>query len=271
MLGGTLLTSNMTAKTLKVSVLQGQITWHNSADNLEYFSEQVSELEKETQLIVLPEMWSSGYTMQAHKFFEDSTAAVELMQLWAMAKQATVVGSLIVKEANQYYNRLYVVNSEGVAATYDKRHLFGFAGEDRIYTAGNRQLIYDLEGWRISMNVCYDLRFPVWARNTDSYDLLLYVANWPDQRISAWNTLLRARAIENQAYVIGANCYGKDAWDNEYSGHSAILSPLGEDIQTLTGKAGWLSAELSKQNIDEMRAKYPFLKDRDKFELKIDE
>lgn len=257
----------MTDNQLKVSLLQANIAWHQPLVNLKYFDEQISLLKKEKQLIVLPEMWLSGYTMQAHKMYELTTIGVEKMREWALSKNATVVGSLIYKETESYYNRLFVVSEDGVQATYDKRHLFGFAGEDRVYKSGEQQLVYNLDGWRIAMNVCYDLRFPVWARNTNFYDVLLYVANWPDQRISAWNILLRARAIENQAYVLGANCFGTDAWGNSYSGHSSVLSPSGEEHKSLVDEPGWVQGMLSKEELEAFRAKFPFLKDRDDFRI----
>ena len=252
---------------LKVSLVQGAITWHNPESNYLNFDKQIAELNKDVQLIVLPEMWTTGYTMQAHKMYEHADHALQKMQKWAKQNQATVIGSIIVKDNENYYNRLYVVNSEGVQATYDKRHLFAFAGEDRFYSAGKEQLIYELGEWRIALNICYDLRFPVWTRNKGDYDILVFCANWPDQRITAWNTLLRARAIENQAYVLGVNCYGKDIWGNSYSGHSAIISPVGEDLETLAGQANNISSKLSMQKLKEVRTKFPFLKDRDSFRL----
>ncbi len=256
--------------TLKVSLIQGAITWHDPPANYQTFDKQIAELSKDVQLIVLPEMWTTGYTMQAHKMHEHADRALQKMKKWAEQNKATVIGSIIVQEKKEYYNRLYVVDSYGVQASYDKRHLFAYAGEDRFYSAGKERLIYKLGGWRIALNICYDLRFPVWTRNQDDYDILVFCANWPDQRITAWNTLLRARAIENQAYVLGVNCYGKDIWDNSYNGHSAIISPLGEDIKKLVGQDDNISSLLSLERLNEVRAKFPFLKDRDRFELETE-
>jgi len=252
---------------LKVSLIQGQTNWHSPQDNFITYSQYINRIES-TDLIVLPEMWATGYTMKAHKYVECTKQSLDLMMHWAELKKATVVGSLIVKEDEDYYNRLFVVSSDGSYLTYDKRHLFAFAGEDRIYTRGSQQFVFTLKGYKIMANICYDLRFPVWARNTMDYDILLYVANWPNPRLSAWKTLLKARAIENQAYVIGVNCFGEDNFQNKYDGASAVHGPLGEQLVVIENEHGVVATSLRKEIIDETRKKFPFLKDRDDFELK---
>ena len=251
--------------TLKVSLIQSQLTWHKVEFNLSQISKLVSSI-NEADLIVLPEMWSSGFTMKANIYHSATSNAVELMQEWAVAKQATICGSLITKDGEAYYNRLYCVGPEGVLATYDKRHLFGFAGEDRSFRGGDERQEIAINGFNIRLNVCYDLRFPVWSRNDSDYDILLYVANWPDKRIAAWQTLLRARAIENQTYVIGCNCVGEDLWSNTYSGHSAIIEPDGQYLAKGEGEQ-IMSGTLALQNLKKFRKQFPFLKDRDEFKL----
>jgi len=252
------------SETLKVAIVQPKITWHDPKVNFQN-TERLLTLIVDTDLILLPEMWSSGYTMQAHKYAADTNEAIEKMQNWASVKDALLVGSLIVQEEGSFYNRFYAVSKNGVEHSYDKKHLFGYAGEDRIYQAGKNQLIYDLKGWKICANICYDLRFPVWSRNTTEYDVLLYVANWPNPRLNAWDTLLKARAIENQSYVLGCNCFGEDPWKNKYSGHSAALDSFGSPLTDVINKEGVIKAILEKDHLEQARSKFPFLKDRDAF------
>ncbi len=252
---------------LNVLVVQPQLEWHNPEANILAVQNIIAKHGK-TDLIVLPEMWSSGYTIMAHKSHQATEECIKKMQDWAIEKEALVIGSLITKEGDTYYNRAYLIDSNGIQAVYDKRHLFGFAGEDRVFSQGTKQLLYNYKDWRLCINICYDLRFPVWSRNTSDYDVLIYVANWPDKRILAWQTLLRARAIENQSFVIGCNCVGEDAWHNTYSGQSAILSPRAQEFKVLAGKDGGLSAILNKKDLETVRKTLPFLKDRDEFTLK---
>ncbi len=251
---------------LRTALVQPELTWHQPDTNFKNVQNLISDL-PESDLILLPEMWSSGYTMQAHKYHSSTSQALDLMKNWAVEKKALVVGSLITKASATYYNRLYVVSEKGVEHVYDKKHLFGYAGEDRVFTSGSERLIFDYKGWSICANICYDLRFPVWARNTADYDILLYVANWPNPRLNAWDNLLKARAIENQAYVLGANCVGKDAWDNEYSGHSVVLDSFGNQLTETIESSGVITATLDKEHLTKTRSKFPFLKDRDAFTL----
>lgn len=256
----------MEQDSLSVSIVQAELHWHDIDANISSIQKEIEKVDK-TDLILLPEMWSSGFTLSAHKCHQRTTECLELMHSWSQSKEAVVIGSLITKVDDSYVNRAYVVYPGGVTKTYDKRHLFAFAGEDRIFSRGEEQLIVDIKGWSCCVNVCYDLRFPVWSRNTTDYDILLYVANWPEKRSHAWKTLLKARAIENQCYVLGGNCVGNDAWQNEYLGNSAIISPLGEVKQTLVGQNGLLQAKLEREELREIRRKFPFLKDRDSFSL----
>lgn len=253
-------------ESLKVTLFQSQITWHELQTNLEHFDEQIHQI-SDTDLIVLPEMWVSGFSMLAHRYYDSQVDALALMQKWSLDKQACVVGSLITKVGEKYFNRLYVVQEGEVSCTYDKKHLFAFAGEDRVFTAGSEHVSFKLKEWTINPLICYDLRFPVWVRNRSGYDILIFSANWPDKRINAWRTLLKARAIENQAYVLGVNCFGIDAWKNKYSGHSAIIGYDGEIIETIYDKEGFISAELDLTALKKFREDLPFLKDQDNFQL----
>lgn len=250
--------------TLKVSLVQAQIQWHDPAVNLSHFETLVSSI-SDADLIILPEMWASGFTMLAHKYYEATIEAVELMKKWSTERSAVVVGSLITKVEEKYFNRLYVVSEGMVKFTYDKKHLFAFAGEDRIFTSGSKQINFKIKDWVLNPQICYDLRFPVWLRNTTGYDILIFSANWPNKRIAAWDALLKARAIENQAYVLGVNCFGADAWKNNYDGHSAIVNYDGTVLETLKGKEGILQATLDLQSLKDYRKELPFLKDQDGF------
>ena len=251
--------------TLKVSLIQAMLKWHDVESNLSHISKKVRSV-SEADLIILPEMWSSGFTMMAHRYHSATPQALQLMQEWAEEKRAVVCGSLITQEGEACYNRLYCVGPEGILASYDKRHLFGFAGEDRSFTGGKKRQEFEFKGFTIRLNVCYDLRFPVWSRNDTNYDILLYVANWPDKRIAVWDTLLKARAIENQAFVLGCNCVGEDLWSNNYSGHSSVVSPDGSALAYGEGEQ-ILTASLEIEKLVKFRKQFPFLKDRDAFSL----
>ncbi|MFT4536993.1 MAG: omega-amidase, partial [Saprospiraceae bacterium] len=195
-------------------------------------------------------------------------------QAIAQKTKATILGSLIISENGKYYNRLLVVNPDGTSHHYDKKHLFAYAGEDEAFSAGNERLIFNLKGWKVCPMVCYDLRFPAWARNsydatTDSaaYDLLLYVANWPKPRINAWDALLTARAIENQSYVAGVNRIGLDDNKNEYIGLSAVYDFLGDTVARFGENEGLTTTKLSASSQDAFRKKLPFLQDGDEFSI----
>ena len=207
---------------LSTAVVQLPIKWHEPELNMSHAQAEMDKLNN-VDLVVLPEMWSTGFTMFAHKLHDSTSQAIELMKKWSKALDACIVGSLITKQGEQYYNRMYAVINGQVSTYYDKKHLFGLSGEDRFYQGGEQREIIEYKSWRINLNICYDLRFPVWCRNREDYDIALYSSNWPDKRIEAWDILLQARAVENQCYILGANCYGEDVWHNKYSGHSAIV------------------------------------------------
>ena len=252
---------------LRTALIQSPLIWENPEKNRIHFSKEISGLSEKVDLIVLPEMFTTGFTMAPHHIGpSESIRTVEWMQAEAHRGNAALIGSIAFNENGSYYNRLFFVEPKGHFKTYDKRHTFTLAGEDKVYMAGTEKLIVDYKGFRICPLICYDLRFPVWARNVEDYDLLLYVANWPGPRIKAWDTLLKARAIENMAYCIGVNRIGIDGSGHEYSGHSAVYDCLGETL-AFSEKEEILYATLKKSHLTEIRRKLRFLEDRDRFSL----
>lgn len=254
---------------LKIALLQSNLVWENPKDNRRSFTEKINAISGEIDLIILPEMFTTGFTMNASALAETMQGeTVYWMLEMAKKSNAAIVGSLIVVENNKYYNRLLFVHPEGEIEVYDKRHTFTLAGEDKVYQAGKKILLVDYKGWKICPMVCYDLRFPVWARNTSNYDLLLYVANWPKLRITAWDALLKARAIENMSYCVGVNRVGLDINNYEYSGSSAVYDVLGEKISNITlNKEQIEIVTLDKNHIKKYRDRLQFLGDRDAFNL----
>lgn len=254
---------------MKVALIQTHLFWENPAENRKNLQEKINAVSAETDLIVLPEMFSTGFTMNPKDAAESADSeSLAWMKKVASEKNAAVVGSIAITENGKFYNRLYFVFPSGETKTYDKRHLFSLAGEDEIYTAGKEKLILEYNGWKLCPLICYDLRFPVFARNTEDYDLLLYVANWPDKRSQAWNSLLKARAIENMSYVVGVNRVGEDHDGFAHSGYSQVVDFLGEfTLEPQIGE-GVFEISLDKKAMDEARKKYDFLSDRDQFELK---
>ncbi len=253
---------------MKTALIQCPLVWENPQANRDYFSDKINAIQQKVDLIVLPEMFSTGFTMNPETVAEKMQGETVLwMQMMAQNKNCAVMGSLIIVADGKYFNRLLFVYPSGTIQTYDKRHLFTLAGEDKLYTAGTEKLIIDYNGWKICALVCYDLRFPVFSRNVEDYDLLVYVANWPKARINAWDALLKARAIENMSYVIGVNRVGEDGNGHEYIGHSQIIDPLGNDIVKLSETEDVLVAELDKDKIHEWREKFAFLNDRDSFKI----
>ena len=260
---------------LKVTLIQTQLHWEDKAANLRMFDEKIDSIKERTEVVVLPEMFSTGFSMQPEKLAEtmDGTA-VQWMKKKAAEKNIILTGSLIIEEEGRYFNRLIWMQPNGVYGVYDKRHLFGYAGEHEHYHAGNKRLIAQVKGWKVCLTVCYDLRFPVWSRNvlvpeTDApaYDLLINVANWPERRSTPWKTLLQARAIENQCYVIGVNRVGDDGNKIYHSGDSSLIDPLGEIIYTKNREEDIFSYTLNRKRLEEVRQHMPFLKDADHFQI----
>ncbi|MEO9872917.1 amidohydrolase [Ekhidna sp.] len=258
---------------LNVSLIQANLHWEQIDANLAMFEEKIWSIDK-TDLIVLPEMFTSGFSMNPESLAEPPGGKTfRWMRQMAGQKQAAIVGSYIVKEKNSFYNRLHFVYPDGSSQHYDKKHLFNLADEGENYTAGSERLIVTYKGWRICPLICYDLRFPVWARSQKSkerpyeYDLLLYVANWPDTRVNAWDTLLAARAIENLSYTVGVNRIGVDASKKSYNGHTAAYSALGKQL-AFSSAEEIMNVELLAQELLDYREKFPFQLDADGFDLK---
>ena len=254
---------------LTISIIQTELAWENKEANFKHFDELINAIEIDTDLIVLPEMFSTGFSMNAENLYDKPEGkTLKWMHNHAKNKNAVITGSAIIKDGGNYCNRLFFVEPNGDYKTYDKKHLFTLAGENKHYTAGQDKLILDYKGWKICPMICYDLRFPVWIRNQEDYHLLIFVANWPAMRVKAWDTLLQARAIENMAYTIGVNRVGEDGNGFPYCGHSAIYDALGKKITTnLFEKAFVETKTLSKNDLIETREKLGFLKDRDVFDL----
>ena len=259
----------MKNKRFTVALVQTSLVWENPKANRDRFSKKIAMLSKEVDLLVLPEMFTTGFTMNPGKIsLEEGQKTLDWMQFEAKSSKMAILGSIPFYENGNHYNRLFFVEPNGAISHYDKRHTFTLVGEDKVYQAGTNHLIIDYKGFRINPMICYDLRFPVWARNTQNYDVLIYVANWPTPRIMAWDTLLKARAIENMAYCIGVNRCGKDEAGYVYSGHSAVYDCLGEQV-AFSKEETILYANLEKDHIETTRNKLKFLDDRDTFNLKL--
>ncbi len=254
---------------LKIAIIQSELVWENPKQNRQIFTQKINSISSAVDLIILPEMFTTGFTMNAAKIAEKMDGeTINWLKKLAKEKNVAICGSLIIKESDNYFNRLVFVHPTGVINTYNKRHTFTLAGEDKVYSAGNKKLIVDYKGWRICPMICYDLRFPVWARNTNDYGLLIYVANWPKPRITAWNTLLKARAIENMSYTIGVNRIGSDTNGHQYTGNSVVYDALGEEISTIKPLQNTIEIiSISKETLTKTRSKFGFLEDRDGFKM----
>jgi predicted amidohydrolase len=255
-------------QTLTVSIVQAELHWHDADKNLDQFAAAIESIDNTTDLIVLPEMFTSGFTMDAAANAEPMDGrTIAWMRDRAVFAQASVCGSLIIEEDGRFYNRFIYMPPQGDLHYYDKRHLFRLADEQRHYSPGDEHTTFELNGFRICPMICYDLRFPVWSRNQDDYDVLVYVANWPNRRQFAWDTLLRARAIENLSYVVGVNRNGLDGNDLPYSGGSCIVDFLGADLANLQDRNGVASATLDKKALMDFRERFAFDKDADAFSI----
>lgn len=256
---------------LKITTIQTTLHWEDSTTNLTHFDSKITSLQEETDVIVLPEMFTTGFTMNPEKNAETQPGGgLTWMLKKAQEKQCVIIGSISVKENNMYYNRLYAAKADGTYQYYDKRHLFKMGKEDEYYTAGSQNIIVDIKGWKIRPQICYDLRFPVWSRNTnkDPYDVLIYVANWPEVRSYPWRHLLIARAIENQCYVVGVNRIGSDGNNFSHSGDSVVLSPKGEVLsKTQAHEDEMETTILNYDTLQEFRKLFPVLSDGDLFQV----
>ena len=289
--------------TLTITTIQSNLQWEDKNANLQMFEEKIGQLQQRTEVVILPEMFSTGFSMQAQTLAEKMDGpTVSWMKKLAAEKKIILTGSLIIEDEGNYYNRLVWMLPNGQYGYYDKRHLFGYGQEDQHYTPGYKRLIASVKGWKLNLLVCYDLRFPVWSRQkpakaeladlvaseleardlplpppqetdlaepahvlTPEYDILVYVANWPERRNHAWKTLLQARAIENQSYVVGVNRVGTDGMGLQYSGDSMIVDAMGTVLYTKAQEEDVFTITLQKEPLEETRNKLPFLKDADRF------
>jgi predicted amidohydrolase len=260
---------------LRISLVQAPVAWENPAANLALYGSLIGRhAAGKADLAVLPEMFATGFTMNAAALSETMDGpTLTAAGFWAKAWGLAVCGSFIAREGGRYYNRAFLVGPAGEAAFCDKRHLFGPAGEDACFTRGAGRPVLSYLGWNICLQVCYDLRFPVWSRNAgNAYDLLVYVANWPRSRTGAWRTLLPARAVENMAYVCGVNRTGTDAEGRRYDGYSAVYSPKGETLAQAGEAAETVcTCVLHKSSLERLRSAFPAWKDADLFTFTPDE
>ena len=259
---------------LTITTIQTNLVWENKAANLLMLEQKIKGMEERTEVIVLPEMFSTGFSMNAEALAENMDGVtVAWMKRVAAENKIILTGSIIIKENETFYNRLIWMLPNGEFGVYDKRHLFGLGNETEHYSGGNKRLIASVKGWKINLQICYDLRFPVWARQSPAenkeaeYDVLVYVANWPERRSHAWKTLLCARAIENQCYVVGVNRVGDDGNKIYHSGNSMIIDPLGQVLYHNADDEDIFTIALDKEKLNEVRGKFPFLKDGDEFNI----
>ncbi|WP_413513062.1 nitrilase family protein [Myroides odoratus] len=255
---------------MKIALIQAPLVWEDVQKNTTYFKNQLQHIEADTDMVVLPEMFTSGFTMHPERVFMTmQDKFIDELQKCCKSLDFALTGSIVIKEGAQYYNRLFFIWPTGEFKTYDKRHLFSLAGEEKVYAPGSDRLIVSYKGWNICPLVCYDLRFPAFARNSSGvYDLLLYVASWPDQRIYAWDSLLKARAIENMSYVVGVNRCGEDQNDNQYTGHSQVIDYMGQPIIEPQEGEQIKYCVLDKTRQDKARDRFGFLKDADEIVVK---
>lgn len=270
--------------TLTITTIQTQLHWEDKAANLHMLEGKINSIREKMEVVVLPEMFSTGFSMKPEMLAEKMDGVtVQWMKKITAAKNIILTGSVIIEDEGNYFNRLIWMLPNGQTGYYDKRHRFAYAGEDQHYAAGTKRLIASVKGWKINLQVCYDLRFPVWGRQSvyshslkedgtgpaePEYDVLIYVANWPERRIHAWRTLLQARAIENQSYVVGVNRTGNDGNGIHYTGESMIVDAMGEVLYTKSEDEDIYTLSLEKEKLDEIRSKLPFLKDADHFFLR---
>jgi omega-amidase len=274
--------------TLTITTIQSNLFWEDKAANLQMFEQKIKSITDKTEIVVLPEMFNTGFSMQPQLFAETmparsgtdgSAETVEWMTRVSNENGIVLTGSIMIEEEGKFYNRLIWMLPNGQYGYYDKRHLFAYGEEDKHYTPGNKRLIASVKGWKINLQVCYDLRFPVWARQAPSqpppqgeekasaaeYDVLIYVANWPEKRSHAWKTLLCARAIENQCYVVGVNRVGDDGKNIHYSGNSLVIDPMGQVLYHIADEEDINTITITKEKLEEVRTKFPFLNDADEF------
>lgn len=260
----------MVQETLRIAVFQFDLAWESPADNRTKIDEWLQKANRKMDVVFLPEMFTTGFSMNVAELAEPMDGeTIQWMKSRCAEHQLALCGSLIIKDNNQFFNRLVFVEPSGEIQHYDKRHLFTMANEESSFLRGTERLIVTYNGWRICPLICYDLRFPVWARNRNDYDILVYSANWPESRTEVWNTLLKARAIENQSYVVGANRVGVDGSHILYSGNSQLIDPKGSVLSAIADHhKGIVYAGFSYSELTEFRKKFPVLDDADQFVVK---
>lgn len=265
---------------LTCTIIQSELHWENKTANLQMFEDKIMLIREKTEVVILPEMFTTGFSMNPAAHAENMNGdTVAWMKRIAREKKIVLTGSVMIEEHGKYFNRLIWMLPNGTFGKYDKRHLFAYAHEHEHYTPGNRRLIASVKGWTINLNICYDLRFPVWSRQSRrqmdeqslEYDVLIYVANWPERRSHAWKTLLQARAIENQSFCVGVNRVGTDENGIYYSGDSMVVNPLGEVVYTKSHDEDVFTTTLQKNELEDVRQKMPFWKDADPFMIVRDE
>jgi predicted amidohydrolase len=259
---------------LSFTLVQTQLHWEDKDANLQMLEQKINAIKQPTHVVVLPEMFSTGFSMKPEQLAETMDGpTLQWMKNVAATKKVILTGSVIIEENGNYYNRLVWMLPNGQYGYYDKRHLFAYGEEDKHYASGSKRLIASVNGWKLNLMVCYDLRFPVWARQqfdedrNFEYDVLVYVANWPERRNTAWKSLLRARAIENQCYVIGVNRVGNDGSDIYHSGDSTVIDPLGEILYEKAHDEDIFTIQLNKDQLHSIRKKFQFWRDADDFEI----
>jgi omega-amidase len=255
---------------LSVAALQSDLHWQDLTKNQEMFALQIAEAAKTSKIILLPEMFTTGFSMQAEQLAETMQGStIEWMRNLAVQHKVIIGGSLIIKDGGHFFNRFIWMQPDGKYYQYDKRHLFSYAQEDKHYTAGNSRIIVQAAGIKFAIQICYDLRFPVWSRQSEdyNYDVLVYVANWPQLRIAAWDALLKARAIENQSYVIGVNRVGTDGNGNYYNGSSAVIDFAGNVLQHAVDAPAILHSQIDLEPLIQFRTKFAFLNDKDGYTI----
>lgn len=254
---------------IKIGLIQTDLEWENPDLNRKNLENKIDKFSSDIDLIILPEMFTTGFTMHVESVSETMKGiTVKWMLQKAKEKEALLMGSIIIKEQNNFYNRFIIAFPSGELKYYNKKHLFTMANEDMVFTAGIEKITFTYKSFKICPLICYDLRFPVWARNTENYDVLIYIANWPNTRIKAWDTLLKARAIENLCYVVGLNRVGVDKNKLLYNGHSAVINALGDTLlQFEDSVEGIKSVNLFKNHIEETRNNLRFLNDKDNFKI----
>lgn len=252
---------------LKIAIIQEDLKWEDSSANLKMFGEYADQLDG-IDLLVLPEMFNTGFSMNPEKVAQSNNgAAIKWMKDLAIENNFAVMASLAVADKENYYNRFVMAYPCTSIKWYDKRHLFRMGGEHELYTPGSDSVVFNYFGWRIKPQICYDLRFPVWSRNKDDYDMLVYVANWPAARANVWETLLKARAIENQCYVIGVNRIGTDGRGIDYKGDSMVINPKGEIVERLNNENGLIETSVELSELKIFREQFPVGLDADNFSV----